>query len=231
MGDFPKGGVHKINGLWWVIFQRGEYTKPMGFNGWFFTGGSTWNRWALMGDFPKGGVHNTDGFWSETILKWNKKQNLLFDLRIHYEFLCFVQLVLELNFLLFFEHGYADYTEWTSVTLRWWFLHMRNFLATNASGSLLHRLYTILFSLCLQKLSENPAKFENRCHRTGQQSRIPSHLHSAQHDHQTLTRNRLGHHQITPHLPATITTTASDHLQGRASTATQSKFHRRYLGH
>ena len=45
-----------------VIFQRGEYTKPMAFNGWFFKGGSTQNRWALMGDFSKGGVHKIDGF-------------------------------------------------------------------------------------------------------------------------------------------------------------------------
>ena len=27
-----------------VIFQRGEYIKPMNFNGWFFKGGSTWNQ-------------------------------------------------------------------------------------------------------------------------------------------------------------------------------------------
>ena len=47
MGDFPKGGVHETDSFWWVIFQRGEYTKPMG----------------LMGDFSKGGVHKTDGFW------------------------------------------------------------------------------------------------------------------------------------------------------------------------
>ena len=46
-----------------VIFQRGEYTKPKGFDGWFFKGGSTQNRWILMGDFSKGGVHETDGFW------------------------------------------------------------------------------------------------------------------------------------------------------------------------
>ena len=32
-----------------VIFQRGEYTKPKECNGWFFKGGSTQNRWALMG--------------------------------------------------------------------------------------------------------------------------------------------------------------------------------------
>ena len=32
-----------------VIFQRGEYTKPMAFDGWFFKGGSTQNRWLLMG--------------------------------------------------------------------------------------------------------------------------------------------------------------------------------------
>ena len=45
-----------------VIFQRGEYTKPMAFDGWVFKGGSTQNRWVLMGDFSKGGVHKTDGF-------------------------------------------------------------------------------------------------------------------------------------------------------------------------
>ena len=33
MGDFSKGGVHKTNELWGVIFQRGEYTKPMVFDG------------------------------------------------------------------------------------------------------------------------------------------------------------------------------------------------------
>ena len=60
--DFSKGGVHKTDGLWWVIFQRGEYTKPMDFDGWFFKGGSTQNRWVVMGDFSKGGVHKTDGF-------------------------------------------------------------------------------------------------------------------------------------------------------------------------
>ena len=60
---FSKGGVHKTDGFWWVIFQRGEYTKPMGFGGWFFKGGSTQNQWALVGDFSKGGVHKTDGLW------------------------------------------------------------------------------------------------------------------------------------------------------------------------
>ena len=47
----------------WVIFQRGEYIKPMAFDGWFFKGGSTWNRWLLVGDFSKGGVHKTDRLW------------------------------------------------------------------------------------------------------------------------------------------------------------------------
>ena len=50
MGDFSKGGVHKTDGLWWVIFQRGEYTKPMAFDGWLFKGGSTQTDgfgWAL----------------------------------------------------------------------------------------------------------------------------------------------------------------------------------------
>ena len=44
MGDFSKGRVHKTDGngwffkggsFWWMILQRGEYTKPMGF-GMFF---------------------------------------------------------------------------------------------------------------------------------------------------------------------------------------------------
>ena len=48
MGDFSKGGVHKTDGVWWVTFQRGEYTKPMGFDGWLFKGGSTQNRWLVM---------------------------------------------------------------------------------------------------------------------------------------------------------------------------------------
>ena len=30
MDDISKGGVHKTDGFWWVIFPRGEYTKPMG---------------------------------------------------------------------------------------------------------------------------------------------------------------------------------------------------------
>ena len=42
------GGVHKTDGFWWMIFHRGEYIKPMGFDGWFFKGGSTQNRWLLM---------------------------------------------------------------------------------------------------------------------------------------------------------------------------------------
>ena len=48
MDDFSKEGVHKTDGFWWVIFQRGEYTKPMGFDGWFF---------------KRGGVHKTDELW------------------------------------------------------------------------------------------------------------------------------------------------------------------------
>ena len=52
VGDFSKGGVHKTNEFWWVIFQRGEYTKPMNFGGWFFKAGSTQNRWLF------------DGFWN-----------------------------------------------------------------------------------------------------------------------------------------------------------------------
>ena len=68
MGDFSKRGVHKTDEFWWVIFQRGEYTKPMAFHEWFFQrgeytkpmsfdewffkGGSTQNRW-LFGNFSE----------------------------------------------------------------------------------------------------------------------------------------------------------------------------------
>ena len=41
--------VHKTDGSCWVIFQRGEYMKPMGLDGWFLKGGITWNRWLLLG--------------------------------------------------------------------------------------------------------------------------------------------------------------------------------------
>ena len=63
MSDFSQGGVHKTDGFWWVIFQRGEYIQPNGLDGWFFKGGSTQNRWILMGDFTKGGLHTTEGSW------------------------------------------------------------------------------------------------------------------------------------------------------------------------
>ena len=73
MGDFSKGGVHKTDELWWVSFQRGEYMKPMAFDGWFFKGGSTQNRWALMGDIFKGGggestQNRNDFFFSFPVL-------------------------------------------------------------------------------------------------------------------------------------------------------------------
>ena len=52
MSDFSKGGVHKTDGVWWAIFQRGEYTKPMGFDGWLSKGGSTQNRWTVYSPPP-----------------------------------------------------------------------------------------------------------------------------------------------------------------------------------
>ena len=58
---FQRGGVHKTDGPQWMIFQRGEYTKPMGLNGWFFKGGSKQNRWISMDDFSKGG--STQNQW------------------------------------------------------------------------------------------------------------------------------------------------------------------------
>ena len=38
-----------------VVFQRGEYMKPMGFDGWFFKGGSTQKPMGFDGWFFKGG--------------------------------------------------------------------------------------------------------------------------------------------------------------------------------
>ena len=38
---------------------------------WFFKGGSTQNRWAVMDDFSKGGVHKTDGFWKKIFASKN----------------------------------------------------------------------------------------------------------------------------------------------------------------
>ena len=99
-----------------VIFQREEYTKLMGFDGWFFKGGSTqnrwvfggwffkggstWNRWALMDDFSKGGVHKTDGFWKMFFASKNWKSVMKF--RSWFKF----RMVFKQNFL-YFEHGYA----------------------------------------------------------------------------------------------------------------------------
>ena len=55
-------------GFGWTIFQRGEYTKPMAFDGWFFKRGSTQNRWALDGRFFQRGEYmkpmGCDGFWN-----------------------------------------------------------------------------------------------------------------------------------------------------------------------
>ena len=79
VGEFSKGGVHKTDGLWWVIFQRGEYTKPMGFDGWVLKGGSTQNRWGLMGDFSKGGVHKTDGLWWVSFQRGEYIKPMVFD--------------------------------------------------------------------------------------------------------------------------------------------------------
>ena len=47
-----------------MIFQRGEYTKPMGLDGWCFQRGEYTKPngfWWVM--FSKGGVHKTDGLW------------------------------------------------------------------------------------------------------------------------------------------------------------------------
>ena len=86
------------SGFWWVIFQRGEYTKPMGFNEWFFKGGvhKTNGLWwvsfqrgeytKLMAfwwvSFQRGGVHKTDGFWwvfgMFLLLLKNKRPGCLF---------------------------------------------------------------------------------------------------------------------------------------------------------
>ena len=62
-------------GFLWVIFERGEYIKPMGFDGWVFKGGSTQNRWLSMGDFSKGGVHKTNGLWWVSFQRGSTRQN------------------------------------------------------------------------------------------------------------------------------------------------------------
>ena len=51
LADFSKGGVHKTDGFWWVIFQRKEYTKPMAFGGWFFKGGGEYTKLMGLGIF------------------------------------------------------------------------------------------------------------------------------------------------------------------------------------
>ena len=57
MGDFSKGGVHKTDGSWWVIFQRGEYTKPMGLDGFWNFFYCFWklNAWGVY--FGKNGMY------------------------------------------------------------------------------------------------------------------------------------------------------------------------------
>ena len=66
--EISKGGVHKTDGFWWVIFQRGEYMKPMACDGWFFKGGEYTKPMAFDGWFFKGGEYTKpvgfDGFWN-----------------------------------------------------------------------------------------------------------------------------------------------------------------------
>ena len=65
---FQKGDYTKPVGDNGWFFKGGKYMKPMGFDGWFFKGESTQYRWVVMGDFSKGGVHKTDGFWNIFLL-------------------------------------------------------------------------------------------------------------------------------------------------------------------
>ena len=54
---FQRGEYTKPMGFWWVIFQRGEYTKPMSFDGWFFKGGGGYTKpmgfWRVFEGFLK----------------------------------------------------------------------------------------------------------------------------------------------------------------------------------
>ena len=84
-----------------VIFQRGEYTKPMSFHGWFFKGGSTQNRWVLMGDFSKGGVHKTDGFWNVFLLLLKIKHPVRLFGQIRYVFFIFSKKITFIDFIFF----------------------------------------------------------------------------------------------------------------------------------
>ena len=50
MDDFSKGGVHETDGFQLVIFQRGEYTKPMAFDGFWniFFASKNWAPGAFI---------------------------------------------------------------------------------------------------------------------------------------------------------------------------------------
>ena len=50
---FSKGGLHKTDGFHGWFFKGGSTWNRLVFDGGFFKGGSTWNRWGVMGDFAK----------------------------------------------------------------------------------------------------------------------------------------------------------------------------------
>ena len=72
--DFSKGGVHKTNGFWWVIFKGGSTQNRWLLMGDFSKGGAHKTDGLLMGDFSKGGVHKTDGLWNVFLLLLNIKR-------------------------------------------------------------------------------------------------------------------------------------------------------------
>ena len=60
MGDFSKRRVHKTEGFWWVIFQRGEYIKAMAFD-WI------WNIFYCFEELSARGVYfgKYGAYWRE----------------------------------------------------------------------------------------------------------------------------------------------------------------------
>ena len=71
MDDFSQGRVHKTDGVWWVIFHRGEYTKPMGFDGFWNLFYCFWKLSVRGVYFVKYGQPFSDDEVNRNTIKWN----------------------------------------------------------------------------------------------------------------------------------------------------------------
>ena len=128
----------------------------MGLDGWFFKGGSTWNRWASLGDFSKGGVHKTDGLRWVIFLHSTKPQSTGLKRRIGLKkfplrsfVLCSILKWSSGTIFFSFKYGCADRVDiWNFAIMV--FLHTANVRSTNASGSLLYsRMLCCLGTFCI----------------------------------------------------------------------------------